>query len=147
VTRVLSPGLRTVLALLLAAPAIPAQTLKLLLKPDSVKFAVIGDSGTGEKPQYDVARQMSKYRAVFPFDFVIMLGDNLYDGADVADYKKKFEDPYKPLLDSGVQFFASLGNQDDPNERTYKPFHSGRAGSTNPKYRRGSRARSRTQSS
>ena len=113
------------LLLLLAAPAIPAQTLKLPLKPDSVKFAVIGDSGTGEKPQYDVARQMSKYRAVFPFDFVIMLGDNLYDGADAADYKKKFEDPYKPLLDSGVLFFASLGNQDDDNERTYKPFHMG----------------------
>jgi phosphodiesterase/alkaline phosphatase D-like protein len=116
---------RWLLPLVLAVPLIQAQTLKLPLQPDSVKFAVIGDSGTGLKPQYDTARQMSKYRAAFPFDFVIMLGDNIYDGASAADYRKKFEDPYRQLLDSGVKFFASLGNQDDPGERSYKPFNMG----------------------
>src|SRR5437763_14792989 len=91
------------------------QTIKLPLKPDSVRFAVIGDSGTGQKPQYDTAKQMARYRQAFPFDFVIMLGDNLYDGATPADYKKKFEDPYQPLLEAGVKFYASLSNQDDDN--------------------------------
>jgi len=111
--------------LLLATSLASAQNIKLPLKPNSVRFAFFGDTGTGEKPQYDVAKQMEKYRAAFPFDFVIMLGDNLYDGAAPADYKRKFEDPYKPLLDAGVTFYASLGNQDDDSELAFKPFHFG----------------------
>ncbi len=93
------------------------------LKAQSVRFAVIGDMGTGEKPQYDVAAQMERYREKTGFDFVLMLGDNIYGGKSPADIKKKFEDPYKSLLDAGVKFYASLGNHDDPNERFYKPFN------------------------
>jgi predicted MPP superfamily phosphohydrolase len=110
---------------LLSAAVIQAQTIKLPMKPGSVRFAVMGDTGTGQKPQYDTARQMAKYHQAFPFDFVIMLGDNLYDGASPADYKKKFEDPYQPLLEAGVKFYASLGNQDDDNELTYPAFNMG----------------------
>jgi predicted phosphodiesterase len=36
---------------------------------------------------------------------------------------KKFETPYKALIDGGVQFYAALGNHDDPNERFYKFFN------------------------
>jgi len=58
------------------------------------------------------------------FDFVIMLGDNIYGGHSASDFKRKFEEPYKSLLDAGVKFYASLGNHDDPNiERLYKPFN------------------------
>jgi len=33
---------------------------------------------------------------------------------------------YKPLLDAGVKFYASLGNHDDPEiERLYKGFNMG----------------------
>ena len=52
-----------------------------------------------------------------------MMGDNLYGGDAPKDYQKEFEVPYKPLLDAGVKFYASLGNHDDPNERFYKPFN------------------------
>jgi len=97
--------------------------LKLPMKSGSVRFAVIGDSGTGGYRQYEVARQMEQWHAVFPFDFVIMLGDNIYGGKTAADLRRKFENPYRPLLDAGVRFYASLGNHDDPNERVYKPFH------------------------
>ena len=71
---------RLLLQFLLAVPLIHAQTLKLPLQPDSVKFAVIGDSGTGLKPQYQIAEEMLKYHGDFPFDFVIMMGDNIYGG-------------------------------------------------------------------
>jgi hypothetical protein len=97
--------------------------LRLPLKPKSVRFAIIGDNGTGRKPQYEVAAEMAKYHDVFGFDFVIMLGDNIYGGKSPADFKSKFEDPYSKLLDSGVKFYASLGNHDDSNERLYKPFN------------------------
>jgi predicted phosphodiesterase len=100
-----------------------AQELTLPLKPDSVRFAVIGDMGTGEKPQYELAGQMVKDRLTFPFEFVIALGDDLYDGSNPSDYESKFEQPYKLLLDAGVKFYAVLGNHDNPNERFYKPFN------------------------
>lgn len=97
--------------------------LKLPLAPDSVRFAVIGDFGTGGKAQYEVGRQMARFHEKFPFDFVLTVGDNLYGEKSAADFKRKFEDPYKPLLDHGVQFYASLGNNDDVNQLSYKPFH------------------------
>ena len=98
--------------------------VKLPLQQKSVRFAVIGDSGTGDHDQYEVAQQMETYRKVVGFDFVIMLGDNIYGGHAPRDFAQKFEIPYKPLLDAGVKFYASLGNHDDPNiERLYKPFN------------------------
>jgi len=100
--------------------------VRLPLLKDSVRFAVIGDSGTGDRDQYDVARKMEEYRQAVKFDFVIMLGDNIYGSHSARDFVKKFEQPYKPLLDAGVKFYASLGNHDDPNdERLYKPFNMG----------------------
>src|SRR5437588_9538148 len=114
---------RSILLVLLATLALTAADLSLPLKPKSVHFAVIGDSGTGEKGQYEVGEQMAKYREKFPFDLVLMLGDNIYGGESPSDFKAKFEDPYKPLLDRGVKFYASLGNHDNPNQRFYKPFN------------------------
>jgi DNA repair exonuclease SbcCD nuclease subunit len=104
---------------------VPAQDLKLPMKMGSVKFAVIGDTGTGDSHQLAVARQLATYRGKFPFEFVIMMGDNLYGGNSAKDYDKKFAIPYKPLTDAGVKFYASLGNHDDPSERFYKPFNMG----------------------
>jgi 3',5'-cyclic AMP phosphodiesterase CpdA len=96
---------------------------KFPLKPNSVRFAAIGDMGTGDSSQYEVAQRMNTVRQTFPFEFVIMLGDNIYGGSSPKDYEKKFESPYKPLLDAGVKFYASLGNHDNPNERLYKLFN------------------------
>jgi 3',5'-cyclic AMP phosphodiesterase CpdA len=93
-------------------------------RPTSVKFAVIGDSGRGTPPQYDIAVQMAAFREKLPYQFVIMLGDNLYEGpASPQDYREKFEEPYRPLLDKGVRFYASLGNHDDPREVDYPAFN------------------------
>ena len=52
-----------------------------------------------------------------------MLGDNMYGSERPQDFVKKFEQPYKPLLDAKVKFYAALGNHDDPNQRFYKPFN------------------------
>jgi predicted phosphodiesterase len=100
-----------------------AQELTLPLKADSVRFAAIGDMGNGNKVQYEVAEQMIAYRRKFPFEFVIMLGDNLIGGHDPIDYQNKFELPYKALLDAGVRFYAVFGNHDISNERFYKLFN------------------------
>lgn len=100
--------------------------IRLPLKDKSVRFAIIGDSGTGDQQEYEVAQRMEQYRQATHFDFVIMLGDNIYGGHSPHDFVKKFEQPFKPLLDAGVKFYASLGNHDDPDdERLYKPFNMG----------------------
>src|SRR3981081_4604859 len=96
----------------LAAQSEPAITLPLVEK--SVRFAIIGDNGNASRPQYEVADQMDRLRQKVNFDFVLMLGDNLYGGKSPSDYKSKFETPYKLLLDGGVKFYAPLGNHDDP---------------------------------
>ena len=113
-----------VLLLFLASlPCFAQKQLSLPNKPDSLRFAVMGDTGTGGKTQYDVARQMVEWRTLFPFEFVLMMGDNLYGGDTPKDYQQKFEIPYKPLMDAGVKFYASLGNHDDANQRFYKNFN------------------------
>jgi hypothetical protein len=54
-----------------------------------------------------------------------MLGDNIYGGQGPQDLVRKFSQPYKALLDSGVKFYASLGNHDDPNNRRYPLWNMG----------------------
>ena len=106
------------------APAAGSLDIRLPLLSNSVRFAVIGDSGTGEHEQYELADLMEQYREKVGFDFVIMLGDNIYGGHRPDDFRKKFEIPYHSMIQSGVKFYASLGNHDDPNdERLYKPFN------------------------
>lgn len=107
-------------------PAAGTLDIRLPLEPKSVRFAVIGDSGTGGHEEYEIAQDMEGCRQKTGFDFVLMLGDNIYGGHHPKDFTQKFELPFKPLLDDGVKFYAALGNHDDPNvERLYKPFNMG----------------------
>jgi len=122
--KLLSRIVLAALALWLPASAV-AQEVTLPQRKGSVRFAVLGDVGTGDKAQYTVASQIATFRKKFPFTFAIMLGDNLYGSDRPQDYQRKFEVPYKPLLDDGVEFHAALGNHDDPNQRYYKPFNLG----------------------
>jgi hypothetical protein len=110
----------TLLVAALAAAAVAAQAPPLPNRPGSLKFAAIGDTGTGERPQYELAKQMTNAHTTFPFDMVIMLGDNLYGSQRPADFVRKFEQPYAPLLSAGVKFQASLGNHDRPENASYK---------------------------
>ena len=102
-----------------------AKPVTLPLKPGSVRFAVIGHNGTGDADENEVAQQMVQARGKFLFDFVIMLGDNIYGGHSPEDFAIKFEQPYHVLLDAGVKFYASLGNHDDPVECFYNSFNIG----------------------
>jgi predicted MPP superfamily phosphohydrolase len=104
----------------------PAGAIALTLpnKADSLKFAVLGDFGVGSKEQYQLAAVMKRVHDAFPYELVTLVGDNLYGAERPQDFKKKFEDPYKPVLDAGVKFYASLGNHDDAQEqRNYKLFN------------------------
>jgi hypothetical protein len=58
----------------------------------------------------------------FKYELVITLGDNLYGTNNGQAYRTKFEIPYKPLIDAGVKFRASLGNHDNVNQTKYELF-------------------------
>jgi len=125
------PRLRTLLiTLCLAVSVAAAQPVRPAAPPstlpnaaNSVKFLVIGDTGTGGREQYQVAVKIADARQRFPFTFAIMLGDNLYGSENASAYVSKFERPYKPLLDAGVKFYAALGNHDEPSQRNYEKFN------------------------
>lgn len=105
-----------------SAPGTPID-LTLPNKEGTVRFAVIGDTGTGSDKQHELAQLMLRYRQVFPFEFVLMMGDNMYGSEKAGDYKKKFEDVYRALLDQKVKFYAALGNHDESNQRFYEHFN------------------------
>jgi len=103
--------------------AAPAVTLTLPMKAGSTRFAVVGDTGTGSKQQRDIADTMVRYRTAFPFEFVLMLGDNMYGGESAKDFEMKFSDPYKQLLAQNVKFYAALGNHDLALQTNYVNFN------------------------
>ena len=105
------------------APQGTAAPVALPNKDGSLKFGVLGDFGTGEREQYQLADQMAKLRGRFPYELVVTVGDNLYGSERPQDFIKKFELPYKPLLDAGVKFYASLGNHDAREQSRYKLFN------------------------
>ena len=92
-------------------------------KPGSFKFAVLGDFGIASREQYQLADQMVKLHDRYKYQTVVMVGDNLYGSERPQDFSKKFEIPYKLLLDSGVKFYGALGNHDAREQRFYKLFN------------------------
>ena len=69
------------------APPTPAvEVVRLQNRPDSFKFAVLGDFGTGEPAQYELAAQMLKTHERFPYEVVILVGDNLYGSERPQDF-------------------------------------------------------------
>jgi hypothetical protein len=105
-------------------PADPARApVPLPLVEGSLRFAVIGDWGTGEPASYELADRVWQVHQHVDFDLVITVGDNIYGTERPQDFERKFEIPYRKLLDDGVPFHASLGNHDSREQRFYEPFH------------------------
>lgn len=85
--------------------------------------------GTGDSDQHNVARQMAAFHDKYPYDTVLMLGDNIYPDGNPDDFQKKFDQPYAELIRRGITFYASLGNHDVRKGReaqiNYPLFHMG----------------------
>lgn len=79
----------------------------------AVRFVAMGDTGTGDPGQYKIANAISAKCKAEGCDFVMLLGDNIYDsGADSVDdavFQERFETPYAAV---DLDFFAVLGNHD-----------------------------------
>ena len=79
----------------------------------AVRFAALGDTGTGNAEQYAVAAALAAKCERSGCDFVALLGDNIYSSGvtSVSDsqFQTKFELPYEQIA---VPFYVVLGNHD-----------------------------------
>ncbi len=79
---------------------------------DWVRFAVLGDNGTGGRNAMDIARQMARTYEETPYGLVVLLGDISYYGSIADRYQEVFFEPLGPLLDAGVTFELAVGNHE-----------------------------------
>ena len=79
----------------------------------SLTFGVVGDTGKPNADLYAIAQQMNNYHMnKGKLEFVLLLGDNIYNDGIGKGPAVHFERPFKGLLDAGVKFYAVLGNHD-----------------------------------
>lgn len=80
---------------------------------DTIRFAALGDTGTGQAGQRAVASALETHCAANGCDFIVLLGDNFYpDGVSSVDdpqWTTAFEEPYANL---DGPFYVTLGNHD-----------------------------------
>jgi 3',5'-cyclic AMP phosphodiesterase CpdA len=79
---------------------------------DAVRFAVVGDTGTGGRNAMRVGGQMAEAYRATPFGLVVHTGDLVYYGDLESRYHEVVERPFGPLLDAGVTIRPVLGNHD-----------------------------------
>jgi hypothetical protein len=95
-----------------------------------LRFAVTADGGAADANQRLVGQAMADWQGRYPYDLVLMAGDNIYNSGELSKIKEAFETPYAELLKRGVKFRAALGNHDirtDHGDRQveYAPFNMG----------------------
>ena len=83
--------------------------------PDSLRFAALGDHGTGGSAQREVARQLGLVHERQGLELVVLLGDNFYPSGvpDVhaPEWQSHFEGVYDPAS-LPIPFYAVAGNHD-----------------------------------
>lgn len=95
-----------------AAPDIVLEPRAWEVTDDAVRFAVVGDSGTGGRNALRVGGQMAEAYRDRPFGLLVHTGDLVYYGDLVSRYTQVVERPFGPLLDAGVTIRPVLGNHD-----------------------------------
>ena len=65
---------------------------------------MVGDTGTGSQAQYEVAAQLVAFHGAFPFEFVILMGDNIYGADRPADMAPSSRPPTSRCSTPGSSF-------------------------------------------
>jgi 3',5'-cyclic AMP phosphodiesterase CpdA len=77
-----------------------------------LRFAAIGDNGSGGRQAMAVATRLAETYRELPFGLVALLGDISYYGNFEERYAEVFAKPMAPLIDAGVGFELAIGNHD-----------------------------------
>src|SRR5262245_2022384 len=83
-----------------AAGAFINPTIALSSNPvkQSIRFAILGDWGTGCDDGQGIAAQMLETHKRMPFDFIVCAGDNIYPDGGARHFAKNFEQPFSTFL-------------------------------------------------
>jgi 3',5'-cyclic AMP phosphodiesterase CpdA len=79
---------------------------------NNLRFAVIGDWGTGDHDCIGIATQMLKTHDRTPMDLIVAAGDNVYPNGSGRYFTKAIEQPFAGIIKDKVPFYAVLGNHD-----------------------------------
>jgi 3',5'-cyclic AMP phosphodiesterase CpdA len=79
---------------------------------NSLRFAVIGDWGTGDRDGIGIAEQMFATHKRASLDLIIAAGDNVYPNGSGRYFTKAIEQPFAGVIRDRVPFYAVLGNHD-----------------------------------
>jgi hypothetical protein len=97
----------------------PGRAPTMTLQPDAwsegadfIRFAVLGDSGSGGRNAMTIATRMAEAYQATPYGLVIHVGDVSYYGSIADRWQDVFVRPYRPLLDAGVRFEIAIGNHE-----------------------------------
>lgn len=75
-------------------------------------FVVIGDFGTGEPAEEEVARAVRAWHEERGVDALVTTGDNVYESGHPRFFGDAWAEPYGWVGDAGLDVIASLGNHD-----------------------------------
>jgi len=78
----------------------------------AITFAVLGDNGSGGRNQMAVAEQMALTYRSAPYGLVLLAGDISYYGSIEERYQEVFAEPYRPLIEAGVEWELAIGNHE-----------------------------------
>jgi 3',5'-cyclic AMP phosphodiesterase CpdA len=73
---------------------------------------VIGDFGTGEADEYEVAAAIREWVGAHPVDALVTTGDNIYETGHPDRFQASWHRPYGWLDAQGIEVLAALGNHD-----------------------------------
>lgn len=109
--------LRCLLSILVLAGIVPAcgrpqAPQDAAVSSGLVRFIALGDFGTGNPEQKEVANAMCSQNAEERFSYVVTTGDNVYPSGSPDDFQEKFFNPFDCLFEEDVRFHATLGNHD-----------------------------------
>lgn len=76
------------------------------------RFAIVGDTGSGNANQKAVAKQLAAYRP----EFVLHTGDVVYDDGEERLYPARYFKPFEPI-GANAPVYPSLGNHDVKAEK------------------------------
>jgi acid phosphatase type 7 len=82
---------------------------------ETVRVAVVGDSGVGSSEQYQVSEAIRNFNP----DLILHTGDIVYDLGEYEHYRQKFFLPYQSLL-RGRPLYPSMGNHDANNPAVFE---------------------------
>jgi hypothetical protein len=94
----------------------PSQTWEVIpFPPDAqpwLRVALVGDVGDGGERELQTAAAIEQQSLVDRYDILMLLGDNVYPAGDPERILATVFEPFGPLLASGTELFAILGNHD-----------------------------------